>query len=77
MAVVLGCVFGIACLIWVLTWVVQGSAGATVVLWRLLLMVAGVLFTLMAALGWGLWWIIDRRAALASLEQARKDRSRG
>lgn len=75
-AAVLSGAFVVACLIWFGTYIVQAGAVVVAFAVRLLWLVGGALFTVCAALVWCLWWLVNRRAAMASLRRAQEARER-
>ena len=68
-------VFIIACLIWGGTWLIQIGAALIVLLFRAVVVIvtflAHAVVVLVGSAGWSIWWLFNRKAAMASLRKAR------
>ncbi len=71
---VLTAVFVIACLIWGGTWLIQIGAALIVLLFRSVVIAVTFLWQVVVMLvgsaGWSIWWLFNRKAAMASLKKA-------
>lgn len=65
--------FVLACVVWGATWIVQLGAILLHACLVVLIAVGRVILTLLGAIAWGVWFLINHRAALEGLRRARSE----
>ena len=73
MAAVLTVLLIVACLIWALTYALQGGVGLLRLGADLLIVLARIVVVLLGSLCWMIWFVFNRRAAMESLNKAREE----